>query len=184
MHKTFFKNSDSNRGSGLYSISRTMIYDDHCNKTRNFNFSLSVLNSGFSPSTVSLPLPCLKSQLHFYVGGQVPAYQAPIMHATEFPESRSSACYAISGHWGCLSHKLVGRVATSLQVCLSNLPSCHWYSSNWNVSGGNSTIQQIPETNTVVDGSSAVLPSTEVLHSAPEHADNFASDASVSGKTT
>ena len=29
---------------------------------------------------------------------QVPAYQAPVMHATEFPESRSSVCYAISGH--------------------------------------------------------------------------------------
>ena len=53
-------------------------------------------------------------------------------------ESEGSSCIHLtiatgrSSHWGWLSQKLVASVRSLLLICLSNSPSDHWYSSNWN----------------------------------------------------
>ena len=71
--------------------------DEFTRKSSVTHFGQGIVHGRSGPHTV-----LNAGQVHYPSAApvvyQVPVYQAPVMHATEFPESRSSVCYAISGH--------------------------------------------------------------------------------------
>ena len=73
-------------------------------------------------------VPGHQSRIHITHQGNV-----LVLYAKKYTTAGFGGC----DHWGCLSHKLVARGASSLKVCLSNLPSSQWYFSNWNGADSN-----------------------------------------------